>query len=55
MLFASRVLVPPCWFWLMEWQEMQDMHDRRRWRKTALFDRLLSFDVRFADHGPGGH
>lgn len=55
MLFASRVLVPLCWFGLMEWRQMQDMHDRVRWRKTALFDRLLSFDVRLADHRSGGH
>ena len=54
-LFASRVLFPLCWFGVMEWREIQDMHDVRRWRKTALFDRMLSFDVRLADGRPGGH
>ena len=54
-LFASRVLVPLCWFGVMEWREIQDMHDVRRWRKTALFDRMLSFDVRLADGRRGGH
>lgn len=52
-LFASRVLVPLCWFGVMEWREIQDMHDVRRWRKTALFDRMMSFDVRLADGRPG--
>ena len=55
LLFVSRVLVPLCWFGVMEWREIQDMHDVRRWRKTALFDRLLSFDVRLADRRPRGH
>ena len=55
MLFVSRVLVPLCWFGVMEWREMQEMFDVRRWRKTGLFDRLLSFDVRLADSRPGGH
>ena len=55
LLFASRVLVPLCWFGVMEWREIQDMHDVRRWRKTALFDRLLSFDVRLADGRSDGH
>ena len=54
-LFASRVLVPLCWFGVLEWREIQDMHDVRRWRKTALYDRLLSFDVRLADGRRGGH
>ena len=54
-LFVSRVLVPLCWFGVMEWREVQDMHDVRRWRKTALYDRLLSFDVRLADGRRGGH
>ena len=34
---------------------MQEMFDVRRWRKTGLFDRLLSFNVRLADSRPGGH
>ena len=54
-LFASRVLVPLCWFGVMEWREIQDMHDVRRWRKTALYDRLLSFNVRLADGRRGRH
>ena len=55
MLFVSRVLVPLCWFGVMEWREMQEMFDVRRWRKTGLFDRLLSFSVRLADSRRGGH
>ena len=55
MLFVSRVLVPLCWFGVMEWREMQEMFDVRRWRKTGLFDRLLSFNVRLADSRPRGH
>ena len=55
MLFVSRVLVPLCWFGVLEWREMQEMFDVRRWRKTGLFDRLLSFNVRLADSRPGGH
>ncbi|MYK32443.1 MAG: hypothetical protein F4051_12225 [Boseongicola sp. SB0670_bin_30] len=46
---------PLCWFGVMEWREIQDMHDVRRWRKTALFDRMLSFDVRLADGRRGVH
>ena len=49
MLFVSRVLVPLCWFGVIEWREMKEMFDVRRWRKTGLFDRLLSFNVRLAD------
>ncbi|MCY3875101.1 MAG: hypothetical protein OXF88_12520 [Rhodobacteraceae bacterium] len=55
LLFVSRVLVPLGWFGVMEWREVQDMNDVRRWRKTALFDRLLSFDVRLVDRRPRGH
>ncbi len=55
MLFVSRVLVPLCWFGVMEWREMQEMFDVRRWRKTGLFDRLLSFNVQLADSRPDGH
>ena len=55
LLFASRIPLPLCRFGLMEWREMQDMHDAWRWRKAALFDRLMSFDVRHADRWSGGH
>ena len=55
MLFVSRVLVPLCWFGAMEWKEAREMFEVRRWRKTGLFDRLLSFDVRLAKSRPGGH
>ena len=55
MLFVSRVLVPLRWFGLMDFRWMQDMHDVVRWRKTALFDRFLSFDVRLADHRSARH
>ena len=55
MLFVSRALGPLRWFGLMELREMQHVHDVVRWRKTALFDRLLSFDVPLADPLEGGH
>ena len=55
MLFVSRVLVPLCWFGVIEWREMKEMFDVRRWRKTGLFDRLLSFNVRLADGRPHWH
>ena len=54
-LFASRVLMPLCWFGAMERREIQDMHDVRRWRKTAVFDWMMSFEVRLADGRRGGH
>ena len=54
-MFATRILRPLHWFGLMEWREPQEMFEVGCWRKTALFDRFLSFDVRFADGPTNGH
>ena len=54
-MFATRILQPLRWFGLMEWREPQEMFEVGCWRKTALFDRFLSFDVRFADGRTNGH
>ena len=54
-MFAARILGPLRWFGLMEWREPQEMLEVGCWRKTALFDRFLSFDVRFADGRTNGH
>ena len=54
-MFEARILGPLRWFGLMEWREPQGMFEVGGWRKTALFDRFLSFDVRFADGGTKGH
>ena len=54
-MFAARILGPLRWFGLMEWREPQEMFEVGCWRKTALFDRFLSFDVRFADGRTNGH
>ena len=47
-MFTARILGPLRWFGLMEWREPQGIFEVGRWRKIALFDRFLSFDVRFA-------
>ena len=48
-MFAERILGPLRWFGLMQCREPRGTGEVRRWRKTALFDRFLSFDVRLAD------
>ena len=54
-MFAGRVLGPLRWFGLLEWRLPPDFLDPRCWRKTALFDRFLSFDVRLAERPADGH
>ena len=55
-MFAGRVLGPLRWFGLLEWQLPLDfLDDARCWRKTALFDRFLSFDIRLAERPAQGH
>ena len=54
MMFTRHILDPLRWFGLVECRE-EDVPIEMRWRKTALFDRLLSFDVRLVDHGAMGH
>ena len=54
-MFAGRILGPLRWFGLVEWREPQEIFEARCWRKTALFDRFVSFDVRLTDARPAGH
>ena len=55
-MFSGRVLGPLLWFGLLEWRLPLDfLGDARCWRKTALFDRFLSFDVRLAERPADGH
>ena len=54
-MFAGRVLGLLRWFGLFEWRLPEEMFDARCWRKTALFDRFLTFDVRLADRPADGH
>ena len=53
-MFARHILDPLRWFGLVEYRGPEASLDVR-WRKTALFDRFLSFDIRFADGRTGGH
>ena len=53
-MFAGRVLGPLRWFGLLEYRGPPDTAEVG-WRKTALFDRFLSFDIRLADGRAGGH
>ncbi len=53
-MLARHILDPLRWFGLVEYRGPEVSADVR-WRKTALFDRFLSFDVRFADGRAKGH
>ena len=53
-MFAGRVLGPLRWFGLLEYRGPPEIFEVG-WRKTALFDRFMSFDVRLADGRAGGH
>ena len=53
-MFARHILDPLRWFGLVEYRGPEVSFDVQ-WRKTALFDRFLSFDVRFADGRTKGH
>ena len=53
-MFARHILDTLRWFGLVEYRGPEVSFDVR-WRKTALFDRFLSFDVRFADGSTKGH
>ena len=46
-MFVGRVLGPLRWFGLLEYRGPPDTAEVG-WRRTALFDRFLSFDVRLA-------
>ena len=54
MMFARHILDPLRWFGLVECR-MVDVPIDMLWRKTALFDRFLSFDVRLAGRLSDGH
>ena len=53
-MFAWRILWPLRWFGLLEYRRMEDSF-QVGWRKSALFDRFLSFDVRLPERPPPGH
>ena len=53
-MFAGRVLGPLRWFGLLEYHGPAERFEVG-WRKTALFDRFLSFDVRLAEERRTGH
>ena len=53
-MFAGRVLQPLRWFGLLEYHGPQERFEVG-WRKTPLFDRFLSFDVRLAKDRGTGH
>ena len=53
-MLARHILDPLRWFGLVEYRGPEVSVDVR-WRKTALFDRFLSFDVRFAGGRTKGH
>ena len=55
MLFAVRILGPLRWFGLVECREPGGFRESRCWRKSALFDRFLSFDVQLSDSRAAGH
>ena len=54
MMFTRHILDPLRWFGRVECRE-EDVPIEMRWRKTARFDRFLSFYVRLVDHGAAGH
>ena len=53
MMSSRRILDPLRWFGLLECRA-EDVPARVQWRKTVLFDRFLSFDVRLAEPLPDG-
>ena len=53
-MFAGRVLGPLRWFGLLEYHGPPERFEVG-WRKTALFDRFLSFDVQLCQERGTGH
>ncbi len=53
-MFARHILDPLRWFGLVECS-LAELPRELLWRKTALFDRFLSFDVGLVDRGAAGH
>ena len=54
-MFASRIVRPLWWFGLIERSRTEHPMEASLWRKSRLFDRFLSFDVRLADGVAPGH
>ena len=53
-MFVWRILWPLRWFGLLEYRGPEETLDVA-WRKSVLFDRFLSFDVRLSDTRAEGH
>ena len=53
-MFAGRVLQPLRWFGVLEYHGPPERAEAG-WRKTALLDRFLSFDVQFSLGRGTGH
>lgn len=53
-MFARHILDPLRWFGLVECS-LAELPRELLWRKTALFDRFLSFDVGLVDRGAAEH
>jgi len=53
-MFAGRVLQPLRWFGLLEYHGPPERAEVG-WRKSALFDRFLSFDVQLVGERGTGH
>ena len=53
-MFVWRILWPLRWFGLLESRGPEETWDVA-WRKSGLFDRFLSFDVRLSDNRGSGH
>ena len=53
-MFVWRILWPLRWFGLLEYRGPEETRDVA-WRKSVLFDRFLSFDVRLSDNRGSSH
>ena len=53
-MFVWRILWPLRWFGLIEYRGPEETRDVA-WRKSVLFDRFLSFDVRLSDNRGSSH
>ena len=53
-MFVWRILWPLRWFGLLEYRGPEEARDVA-WRKSALFDRFLSFEVRLSDNRGSSH
>ena len=53
-MFVWRILWPLRWFGLLEYRGPEEARDVA-WRKSVLFDRFLSFDVRLSDNRGSSH